>query len=130
MTQPAKKYTRQLKRELFCSRKDRKRLLLGWQRTLTDFLEEHPEAGEAQLTASFGTPEEMAKLLMREIPASVQQKHKNIQRLLPLYITIAAVAIILTSWIAIVTIDTIAEHLSDHGYIVTGSSAVPTLPSD
>jgi len=130
MTQPAKKYTRQLKRELFCSRKDRKRLLLGWQRTLTDFLEEHPEAGEAQLTASFGTPEEMAKLLMREIPASVQQKHKNIQRLLPLYITIAAVAIILVSWVLFVAIQSVLYHFSVTGYGITSSFEPPTLPPD
>jgi len=63
-----RRYLRSVRALLDCPPKERKRLMSRLDRALTAYLEDFPEAGETDLTASFGTPQECAARLLAECP--------------------------------------------------------------
>lgn len=73
------KYKKTLKKNLRCTGDVRNRLLAKFDSTLQLYLEENPSPDELALQAAFGTPEDMAKILMEEVTPS-ETKHYRIGR--------------------------------------------------
>ena len=69
MANAAAQYRRALKKELRCSSSASKRLMGGFNRTLSAYLEEHPSPSADDLIAAFGPPEAMVEVLMAEVTA-------------------------------------------------------------
>ena len=69
MVNAAAQYRRALKKELRCSSSASKRLMVGFNRTLSAYLEEHSSPNTDDLIAAFGPPEAMAEALMAEVTA-------------------------------------------------------------
>ena len=67
MIKAAAQYRRALKKELRCSSSASKRLMGGFNRTLSAYLEEHLSPTADDLIAAFGTPREMADVLMADL---------------------------------------------------------------
>lgn len=63
----AARYRRALKRALHCGGNARRELLAKFDLSLSTFLEDHPAPTDAELSAAFGTPEEMARVMMEGV---------------------------------------------------------------
>ena len=93
-------YRRALKKELRCSSKAKKRLLTGFDQTLTAYLEENSNPSMEELSAAFGPPEEMAKVLMAELTAQEQTQYRRNILIRRLFLTaLALVFLVLTIYI-------------------------------
>ena len=62
-----KQYERKLKQNLNCFSKTKSALIGSFRRSLEDFLVENSEPTFDALVEAFGTPEEMAKILMADV---------------------------------------------------------------
>lgn len=60
-------YKKALKKHLHCSGPVRDRLIKGFDASMTAFLEDIPSPGHEEVYAAFGSPKEMAELLMTEV---------------------------------------------------------------
>lgn len=67
MVNAVAQYRRALKKKLRCNGKAKKRLLNGFNQTLSAYLEEHSNSSAEELSAAFGPPREMAEVLMTQI---------------------------------------------------------------
>lgn len=78
-------YRRVLKHHLACGTAVRKRLLSQFDNSLHSFLEDCPAPTYAQLETAFGPPEEMANILMENVPEkdqTIYKIRKNVCRIL------------------------------------------------
>lgn len=74
-------YLQSVRKLLDCPRGEKERLLLRLDRALTTYLEDFPEAGNTDLTANFGTPDECAVRLLEECtPATIAAQRKKMAR--------------------------------------------------
>ena len=114
---------------LDCPQGERERLLSRLGQAVAAYLEDVPEAGERELLANFGTPEECAARLLEECDpgavAAERQKKKKRHR-----ITVAALAALLA-----VTLGVAAYLLSNGGLVIIrlqdpDQSFWDSLPSD
>jgi len=62
----AKHYLKAIGRELHCSRTRRVHFMKQMHESILRFLSEKPDSTMAELTAEFGTPEEIAKSFLEE----------------------------------------------------------------
>ncbi len=83
-------YERALRRALPCGRGTKARLLERW-RECACAMDDLPAPTYQQLTASFGPPEEMARVMMADVPQQEQCRYRQTRRRVR---TIAAVLII------------------------------------
>ena len=67
MIKAAAQYRRALKKELRCNSNASKRFMDGFNRALSAYLEEHPSPTADDLIDAFGTPREMADVLMADL---------------------------------------------------------------
>lgn len=67
MNKSAVQYRKRLAKNLQCSGRTRKDLLDSFDRSLENYLQEHPESTAQALQAAFGPPSEMAWVLMEGI---------------------------------------------------------------
>ena len=74
------RYQRTLKQNLTCAAPTRRALLRKFQSSLDAFLEETPSPTEAALTAAFGTPQEMAAVLMEDVSQKEAAKWSNCRK--------------------------------------------------
>lgn len=95
MIHSAARYRRALNRKLRCSSNTRGHLLEQFDFSLSAFLEEHPEATEADPTAAFGTPKEMANVMMEEVSAQEKCQYIKKKRLLLVILGALAMAVFL-----------------------------------
>lgn len=97
---------------LDCSQGERERLLSRLGQAVSAYLEDAPEAGERELCASFGTPEECAARLLEECDpgavAAERRKKKKRHR-----ITVAVLAVLLAVMVGIT-----AYLWSNGGFVV------------
>ena len=77
MINAAAYYRRALKKELRCSYKTKKRLLNGFNQAITAYWEEHSNPSMEELSAAFGPPSEMAKVLMAQITDQEHTMYRN-----------------------------------------------------
>ncbi|MBR7122687.1 MAG: hypothetical protein IKC95_04460 [Oscillospiraceae bacterium] len=81
MTDTGLQYEKLLKKRLRCTTAVRKRLLEKFRGALLVFLEETPEPNLNQLREAFGPPEEMAQVLMTEVPPEEMAKYRRNRRI-------------------------------------------------
>lgn len=77
MVNAAAQYRRALKKKLRCSAKEKERLLEGFDQTLSAYLEEHGDPAMGDLSAAFGPPEEMAEVIMEDVPPQEQTRYQR-----------------------------------------------------
>jgi len=71
-------YRRAVKKKLRCGNTEKDRILEGFDQVLAAYTEEHNTPAIDDLTAAFGSPEEMAEVLMAQVsPQEQAQYHKN-----------------------------------------------------
>ena len=80
MNTQEKNYRKQVRKALLCGRKEKKQLTAALDRNLARFREETPEPTAEELSAAFGTPEDMAASLMAQLPEGTQKKFQKCKR--------------------------------------------------
>ena len=80
MNTQEKNYRKQVRKALLCGRKEKKQLTAALARHLARFREETPEPTAEELSAAFGTPEDMAASLMAQLPEGTQKKFQKCKR--------------------------------------------------
>lgn len=72
------KYKKALKKNLRCTRNSQKQLMKKFEITLSTFLEDSPSPNTDELCTAFGSPKEMASVLMEEVtPEEIARCRKN-----------------------------------------------------
>ena len=100
MVNAAAQYRRALKKKLRCNIKAKKRLLDGFNRVLTAYLEEHSNPTIDDLTIAFGPPKAMAEVLMAELtPKEHTQYRKTVLLQKILLAALAVLLLVLTVYI-------------------------------
>lgn len=101
MTATIEQYKRRLKRHLRCDSLTKQRLMSRFEGMLNVYLGDFgwPASwpGKQDLENAFGTPEQMAKILMEEIPADVIARCRR--RRCFFQITIVAISVVLLVYI-------------------------------
>ena len=80
MNTQEKNYRKQVRKALLCGRKEKKQLTAALDRDLARFREETPEPTAEELSAAFGTPEDVAASLMAQLPEGTQKKFQKCKR--------------------------------------------------
>lgn len=98
------KYLRSVAALLGCPRAERARLLARLERAVDAYLEDQPEAGEADLAAVFGAPEDRAVQLLAECaPAALasdrQRKRRRGQLMAALLASLLVLTLALTAYL-------------------------------
>lgn len=101
MNTQEKNYRKQVRKALLCGRKEKKQLTAALDRDLARFREETPEPTAEELSAAFGTPEDMAASLMAQLPEGTQKKFQKCKRVWKWIVS--AVIIFLIAFFAFVT---------------------------
>jgi len=98
MTAAIEQYKRKLKRCLHCGSITKRRLMDRFEGMLNVYLSDSgwPVSwpGKQDLESAFGTPEQMARILMDEIPANVTAKYRKKKRILRVIGTIILIALL------------------------------------
>lgn len=76
MTSAASKYKRKLSKHLKCCGKAKKALIASFDQKLTGYLEENPASSEEMLSAAFGSPAEMAAILMEQVTPKEAKQYR------------------------------------------------------
>lgn len=74
-------YIRAVKRQLPCSAKTKRRLINQLNKTMSDFLEENPDATLEALHTGFGTPAQLATTMMQDLPQSEYSEFRKKKKL-------------------------------------------------
>lgn len=80
MNTAVRAYQQAVSKRIRCRRKMRKHAMEQIQSAMDPFLSEHPEAVTADLHRAFGTPEEFATLIQKELPMSEVRAWKQEQQ--------------------------------------------------
>ena len=91
----AKRYLREVKRNLPCSFKTKYELLARLQEGLADFTEECPHANYEDIVERFGSPTDVADAYFADIPAPQLRKALQTARFIRLLLTTVIVLIML-----------------------------------
>ena len=119
-----KKYGKEIRSLLPCSRKRKKQIMAQIEANLADYRAEHPEADFSQIKAHFGPPEEIAAAYVESAgTAEILQALRVRKRLVA--IVSCVTVFILVSWIAVVTVDTIRAEKDNHGFIIVETAYLP-----
>lgn len=101
MTAAIEQYKRKLKRHLVCDSTTKQRLMGRFDGMLNVYLGDSgwPASwpGKQDLENAFGTPEQMAEILMDEIPACKRAKYRRNRRIIRVIVAISFAALFLQS---------------------------------
>lgn len=97
MVHSAARFRRALTRKLYCCGNTRRQLLEQFDLSLNTFLEDHPTATEAELSAAFGTPEEMARVMMEGVGDQEKGRYHRRKRFVQAFAGVLAVIYVLFS---------------------------------
>ena len=81
MNKVSNAYIRAVKKHLTCSAKTRRKLINQLNKTMSDFLEENPDATLEMLYSGFGTPSQMVAMMIQDLPSSEILVHQNQRRI-------------------------------------------------
>lgn len=114
-------YMQEIKRNLVCDNKQRKKFLSSFSDNMDEYLNDNPDADFAQLQKDLGTPEEIANAFLENTSASNIKKRMSFAKWI-----IAGVVVIVLSVIVTLVIEIIDAHNSNNGYgaITTSESMV------
>lgn len=119
-------YMQEIKRNLVCDNKQRKKFLSSFSDNMDEYLNNNPDADFAQLQKDLGTPEEIANAFLENTSASNIKKRMSFAKWI-----IAGVAIVLSIYIIAIIITLIDAHIQHDGYftdVVTVSEATTDNP--
>ena len=103
-----KRYYKEIRKHLFCSRKTQMEFLAEARRLVADFLENQPDAAFEDIVKNVGEPEELAETFLNTLPDKTEverfRKARRRQRrlaiaLLALAVIVLAGVIIYISWV-------------------------------
>ena len=101
----AKRYLREVRRNLPCSFQTKRELLLRIRDSLTDFAEERPHACYEDITEQFGEPTDVADAYFADLPAAQLRKAlqtaRFIRRVLIVVCVLAVLLLVITFGIMI-----------------------------
>lgn len=104
-------YMQEIKRNLVCDNKQRKKFLSSFSDNMDEYLNDNPDADFAQLQEDLGTPEEIANAFLENASASNVKKRMSFAKWI-----IAGVVVIVLSVIVTLVIEIIGAHNSNNGY--------------
>lgn len=104
-------YMQEIKRNLVCDNKQRKKFLSSFSDNMDEYLNDNPDADFAQLQEDLGTPEEIANAFLENTSASNIKKRMSFAKWI-----IAGVVVIVLSVIVTLVIEIIGAHNSNNGY--------------
>lgn len=94
MNRSCRQYRNQLKRRLFCSGIERRRLLAQYDEMLLHILTDEPEPNLSDLFSALGPPDELSADLMREVSEESQIRWQIIRRIQMIASILAAVILL------------------------------------
>ena len=101
MTAAIEQYKRRLKRRLHCDSTMKRRLMDRFEGMLNVYLGDSgwPASwpGKQDLENAFGTPDQMARILMDEIPADILAKYQRRRQILRIIAAVAVAALLAQS---------------------------------
>lgn len=103
-------YMQEIKRNLVCDNKQRKKFLSSFSDNMDEYLNDNPDADFAQLQEDLGTPEEIANAFLENASASNVKKRMSFAKWI-----IAGVVVIVLSVIVTLVIEIIDAHNSNNG---------------
>lgn len=90
-------YRKVVKAKLRCDNTEKERILKRFDHILSAYAEEHDTPAMDDLTAAFGPPEEMADMLMSEVPSQEQKRYRKRTLLMQLLIGVLALVLALST---------------------------------
>lgn len=122
-----RRYLREIRNWLPCSRRLKSKIMEEIRVTVSSFLAENPTASYTELTARFGTPQQIASSFVDEMGTEELLRDLRIRRKLVCIASITAV-VVLVLWASVVTLAYI-DYLDDtNGYIVETITVVEQIP--
>lgn len=121
-------YMQEIKRNLVCDNKQRKKFLSSFSDNMDEYLNDNPDADFTQLQKDLGTPEEIANAFLENASASNIKKRMSFVKWI-----VASVAVALVIYITAIIIIIINAHNSNNGYftdVVTVSEATTDNPEE
>lgn len=94
MNVSVKKYRAQVLRKLPCFQKSKKKLEAKLDKALRNYADENSEPSLEELTCAFGSPEEIAKTLLSEVPQEKQRQYKTLRKIVQIAGSILIVVIL------------------------------------
>ena len=128
MNTQEKNYRKQVRKALLCGRKEKQQLTAALDRDLARFREETPEPTAEELSAAFGTPEDMAASLMAQLPEGTQKKFQKCKRVWKWIVS--AVIIFLIAFFAFVAYTKEIPVKAVDDVDINGTEYVPDRTSD
>lgn len=98
MNSCVEQYKKMLMKHLPCGRTARKRLVCRFDGILASFLEDNFSPSADELNSAFGTPEEMAQILMAEVSSQEQAQYRK-----ELLVKRILIGILLTAFLVLTT---------------------------
>lgn len=89
-------YMQEIKRNLVCDNKQRKKFLSSFSDNMDEYLNNNPDADFAQLQKDLGTPEEIANAFLENASASNVKKRISFVKWIIAGVAVVVLAIILT----------------------------------
>ena len=121
-------YMQEIKRNLVCDNKQRKKFLSSFSDNMDEYLNNNPDADFAQLQKDLGTPEEIANAFLENASASNVKKRISFVKWIILGVVVA-LAVYITSIITTL----IDAHKEYDGYftnVITDSEATTNNPEE
>ena len=119
-------YMQEIKRNLVCDNKQRKKFLSSFSDNMDEYLNDNPDADFAQLQEDLGTPEEIANAFLENTSASNIKKRISFAKWI-----FASVAVALVIYITAIIIVIIDAHIQNNGYgVITTSESMVYCDED
>lgn len=128
MNTQEKNYRKQVRKALLCGRKEKKQLTAALDRDLARFREETPEPTAEELSAAFGTPEDVAASLMAQLPEGTAASYRKKTQMIT-WVVSAVMAVILLFSVYVCFIKEIPVKAVDD-VDINGTEYVPDRTSD
>lgn len=123
----AGRYFREVKSWIPCAGKMKRDILDRIRDEVCGYLDENPEAGDAELRQRFGAPQQIAAAYVEEMDAPELLKNLRIRRRIVRIVAAAALAMVLM-WAAVVTIALADRNNAVNGYFIDNVTVVSDIP--
>lgn len=123
----AERYFQQVKSWIPCAGKMKKDVLAQIWDEIGGYLEENPDAGEADLRQRFGTPQQIAVAYVGEVDGSELLRNLRLRRRIVRIVAGAAIAATLM-WAVVVTIALADHHNGANGFFTEEVTVISDIP--
>lgn len=119
----ARRYLREIRGWLPCSRKLKRGILEKIGNTITEYLSGNPAASYTELTARFGTPQQIAASYVDEMGSGELLRDLRIKRKI-MWVLVATAAVLIFLWAGLVVASYVDHTQNMNGYLVVGEATV------